>query len=322
MYKREFEEMQCKLLTTMAEQDTIKAAFQALISVLKLPEDINPLSFSLTDINVGLQASTSERVRLSKEEYPRLCFHVWSDYDSFTILPEAQSMDHGKAPWLEQANGNLITADQFRLVQHKLALQTWMKISTSGKSLVYKIMVKEHPLLGLNEDGFKLEMPCVNDYSGWHKNHLMANGEQKEPSSKTELKEEAKQEFTHIVSPLAMKGKRHKSNPQLVQEHTKCHKASASSMEQVTDDAGGSQCEHQLAETIPGDLTYMDGEGYPPLDVPLPPSPCNSLEDVPYGVYLLMFTSQSHSGSPTQAEHAALIGLSSLSHHDSSKNTL
>ncbi|KIK12267.1 hypothetical protein PISMIDRAFT_18870 [Pisolithus microcarpus 441] len=61
MYEREFEEMQRKLLTTTAERDTIKAAFQALISVLKLPEDTDPLSFSLTDINVGLQASTSER---------------------------------------------------------------------------------------------------------------------------------------------------------------------------------------------------------------------------------------------------------------------
>ncbi|KAI6140633.1 hypothetical protein BKA82DRAFT_10327 [Pisolithus tinctorius] len=35
-----------------------------------------------------------------------------------------------------------------------------------------KYMLKEHPLLGLNEDGFKLEMLCINDYSGWHKNHF------------------------------------------------------------------------------------------------------------------------------------------------------
>ncbi|KAI6032247.1 hypothetical protein BKA83DRAFT_18869 [Pisolithus microcarpus] len=333
MYEREFEEMQRKLLTTTAERDTIKAAFQALISVLKLPEDTDPLSFSLTDINVGLQASTSERVRLSKEEYPRLRFCVRSDYDSFTILPEAQSMDRGKAPWLEQANGNPITADQLRairaslrrawaeLVQHKLAPQTWTKISASGKSLIYKIMVKEHLLLGLDEDGFKLEMLCVNDYSGWHKNNLTPNGEWKEPSSKTEPKEEPKLECTDNVLPLAMKGKKRESDPQLVWERTKHHKASTSSVGKVADDTGGSQHEHQPAKTVPRDPASTDCESYPPLDMPLPPIPRNSLEDVPYGVYLPMFTSRSRSGSPTEAEHAALISLSSLSHHDSSKNT-
>ncbi|KAI6021068.1 hypothetical protein EDC04DRAFT_2901502 [Pisolithus marmoratus] len=226
----------------MAEHDTIKSAFQALIGVLKLPEDTNPLSFSLTSINLGLQESTSERVQLSKDEFPGLRFWVWSDYDSFTTLPEAQSMDCGKAPWLEQANGNPITADQLRaicaslrcawaeLVQCKLVLQMWTKISATAKSLVYKIMVKEHPLLGLDEDGFKLEMLCVNDYSGWRKNHLTLNGEWKEPSHKTEPKEAPKLEYTDIVSPLAMKGKKHESDPKLVRERTKRHKAESAAL--------------------------------------------------------------------------------------------
>ncbi|KAI6023089.1 hypothetical protein BKA83DRAFT_4608279 [Pisolithus microcarpus] len=306
-------------LNPSLQRDTIKAAFQALISVLKLPEDTDPLSFSLTDINIGLQASTSEQVRLSKEEYPGLCFRVRSDYDSFAILPEAQSMDHGKAPWLEQANGNLITADQLRaicaslrrawaeLVQHKLTPQTWTKISASGKSLVYKIMVKEHLLLGLDEDSFKLEMLCVNDYSGWCKNNLTPNGEWKEPSSKTEPKEEPKLECTDNVLPLAMKGKKCESDPQLVWERTKHHKASTSSVGKVADDMGGSQHEHQPAKTVPRGRVLVC-------------EPVAILEDVPYGVYLLMFTSRSCLGSPTEAEHAVLIGLSSLSRHASSKN--
>ncbi|KAI5988315.1 hypothetical protein EDC04DRAFT_2614546 [Pisolithus marmoratus] len=219
MYEREIKELQCKLLTTTAECDTIKSAFQALIGVLKLLED--------TD-HYCLQESTSKRVQLSKDKYPGLHFQVWSDYDSFAMSPEAQSMDCGKAPWLEQANGNLITANQLRpicaslqhawaeLVQCKLAPQTWTKISTMVKSLVYKIMVKEHPLLGLNKDGFKLEMLCVNNYSGWCKNHLTLDGEWKEPSHKTEPKEEPKLEYTDIVSPLAMKGNKCESNPKLV----------------------------------------------------------------------------------------------------------
>ncbi|KAI5982186.1 hypothetical protein EDC04DRAFT_2616862 [Pisolithus marmoratus] len=309
MYEREIEELQRKLLTTMAEHDTIRSAFQALIGVLKLLEDTDPLSFSLTSINVGTQANTSERVQLSKDTYPGLRFRVWSDYDSFAMSPEAQSMDCGKAPWLEQANGDPITADQLRaihaslqrawaeLVQCKLAPQTWTKISASAKSLVYQIMIKEHPLLGLDEDGFKLEMLCVNDYSGWHKNHLTPNGEWKEPSHKTEPKEEPKLEYTDIVSPLAMKGKKHKSDPKLVRERTKRHK------DHTTSDPPNTDCEN-----------------YPMFDdVPLPPSPHRSPENVPCGVVLPMPAGQSCSGSLTQAKSAALAGLSSLSRHNSNK---
>ncbi|KAI6011907.1 hypothetical protein EDC04DRAFT_2609647 [Pisolithus marmoratus] len=316
MYEREIEELQCKLLTTTAERDTIRLAFQALIGVLKLPEDTDPLSFSLTSINVGTQANTSERVQLSKDAYPGLRFRVRSDYDSFATSPEAQSMDRGKAPWLEQANGDPITADQLRairaslrrvwaeLVQRKLALQTWTKISVSAKSLIYQIMIKEHPLLGLDEDGFKLEMLCVNDYSGWRKNHLTPNGEWKEPSHKTEPKEEPKLEYTDIVSPLAMKGKKHKSDPKLVRECTKRHK----------------EKRQEIHNHTTSDPPNMDCENYPMFDdVPLPLSPHRSPENVPCGVVLPMPAGRSRSGSLTQAESAALAGLSSLSHHNSNK---
>ncbi|KAI6009290.1 hypothetical protein PISMIDRAFT_8765 [Pisolithus microcarpus 441] len=314
----------------MAERDTIRAAFQSLIAVLKLLEDTDPLSFSLTDINVGLQASRSEHVRLSKEEYPGLRFRVQSDYESFAILPEAQSMDHGKAPWLEQANGNPITADQLKgiraslrrawaeLVQRKLAPQTWTKISASAKSLIYKIMVKEHPLVGLDEDGFKLEMLCVNDYSGWRKNHLTPNGEWKEPSSKTEPKEEPKLEHTDIMSPLVMKGKKRESDPKLVRERTKRHK------ECGEEDAGDSQHVGLSVgmETIPRVAPNMDCEDYPAFDVTVPPSPRRRVENVPYGVFLPMPASRSRSGSLTEAESAALAGLSSLSRHNSNKENV
>ncbi|KAI6032559.1 hypothetical protein EDC04DRAFT_3142373 [Pisolithus marmoratus] len=332
MYEREIEELQCKLLTTTAERDTIRSAFQALIGVLKLPEDTNPLSFSLTSINVGTQANTSERVQLSKDAYPGLRNRVQSDYDSFTTLPEAQSMDRGKAPWLEQANGDPITADQLRairaslrrawaeLVQCKLAPQTWTKISTSAKSLIYQIMIKEHPLLGLDEDSFKLEMLCVNDYSGWRKNHLTPNGEWKEPSHKTEPKEEPKLEYTDIVSPLAMKGKKHKSDPKLVRERTKRHKDSTWSMDCGREETGDSQHVELSVETRPRDPPNTDCENYPMFDdVPLPPSLHRSPENVPCGVVLPMPAGRSHSGSLTQAESAALAGLSSLSRHNSNK---
>ncbi|KAI5991951.1 hypothetical protein EDD15DRAFT_2368719 [Pisolithus albus] len=330
VYEGEIEELKRKLLTTTTERDTIRAAFQSLISVLKLPEETDPLSFSLTDINVGLRASESERVRLSKKEYPGLRFRVRSDYDSFAILPEAQSMDRGKAPWLEQENGNPVTPDQLKairaslrrawaeLVERKLAPPTWTKISASGKALVYKIMTKEYPLLGLDEDGFKLEMLCVNDYSGWRKNHLTPSGQWKESSHKTEPKEEPKQENTGIISPLAMKGKKRESNPKLTQERTKRHK------ECGREDGGNSQHMDPSVEieTLPRVATNTDYEDCPVFDVALPPTPHESAENVPFGVFLPMPASRSRSGSLTEAESAALVGLSSLSRRDSNKENM
>lgn len=312
-----------------------RAAFQALISVLKLPEDTDPLSFSLSDINVGLQESTSEKVQLSKEEYPGLRFQVRSDYDSFATSPEAQSMDRGKAPWLEQANGDPITADQLRairaslrcswaeLVQRKIAPPTWTKISTSAKCLVYKLMVKEHPLLGLDEDGFKLEMLCVNDYSGWRKNHLTLNGKWKDPSHKTEPKEEPKLEHPDTVAPLALKGKKRESDPKLVREHNKRHKDSTWSMESGKENTGDSEHVEPSVEIAQRVATNTDCEDYPVFDMTLHPSPRRSPENVPYGVFLPMPASQSHPESPSQAESAALADLSSLSCRNSNKeNTI
>ncbi|KAI6142123.1 hypothetical protein BKA82DRAFT_9995 [Pisolithus tinctorius] len=305
MYEAEIENLQQKLVKTMAEHDTIKYdtcrisllvysivfrdAFQALISVLKLPEDTDLLSFSLTDININFQANTNEYTKHSKEEYPGLCFWVRSDYNSFAMSAEAQSMDHGKAPWLEQLNGDRIMPDQLRaicaslrrtwaeLVQRKIAPQTWTKISASAKALVYKIMVKEHPLIGLDGDGFKLEMLCVNDYSGWQKNHLGLNGKWKEPSSnKAKPKEESKLEFPDAVPPMDNK-----------------------------ETTGGSQHVEQLADTIPTDVANTNHK-----ELPCPLGRDQTPEDIPFGVVLPMPTNQSQS-PPTLP--------SVLSHHSSSK---
>ncbi|KAI5999042.1 hypothetical protein EDC04DRAFT_3147363 [Pisolithus marmoratus] len=324
MYEREIEELQRKLLTTMAERDTIRSAFQALIGVLKLPEDTDPLSFSLTSINVGTQANTSERVQLSKDAYPGLRFRVRSDYDSFATSPEAQSMDRGKAPWLEQANGDPITADQLRairaslrrawaeLVQCKLAPQTWTKISASAKSLVYQIMIKEHPLLGLDEDGFKLEMLCVNDYSGWRKNHLTPNGEWKEPSHKTEPKEEPKLEYTDIVSPLAMKGKKHKSDPKLVRERTKRHKEKRQEIHSMWNCQ--SRPDQEVISPQYGLRELPDVRRCaPPSESAQKSRECPMWSGATNACWSIAF------GIPYTSQSAALAGLSSLSRHNSNK---
>ncbi|KAL4061981.1 hypothetical protein J3A83DRAFT_4196231 [Scleroderma citrinum] len=217
MYKIAINDLKKELMKTTTEHDTIKAAFHALISVLRLPEDMDPLSFLLTDVNVCTHHPSKGKSNM-KEEYPKI--HFWSklDYEAFVLLPVAQALNCGKVPWLEQENGDPVTPKQLKaiwvslcgawveLIQWKVTPQTWTRISASMKQLVIKIMVKDHLLLLLDNNGFKLEMPCVNDYLGWCKNHLTSSGEWKDgSSSKVRPKEEAKEEPIDSISPLVMK---------------------------------------------------------------------------------------------------------------------
>ncbi|KAI6155005.1 hypothetical protein BKA82DRAFT_22332 [Pisolithus tinctorius] len=220
LYESEINNLQNQLTKTATERDTIKAAFHSLISVLKLPDDTDPLTFSLADVITQGPPTLDERTL--KEKHPAVRFWTKVDYDAFTLSPESQGLDRGKAPWLELENGDPLTSQQLsavrttlrsawaELVQRKLALPTWTKVSTSGKELIYKIMVKKHPLFALDNDGFKLEMLCVTDYPKWHKNHLTPTGEWKDASSsKAPLKEESEEASDGaVVSPLDLKGKK------------------------------------------------------------------------------------------------------------------
>ncbi|KIO01813.1 hypothetical protein M404DRAFT_28315 [Pisolithus tinctorius Marx 270] len=200
--------------------DSKGVAFHSLISVLKLPDDTDPLTFSLTDVIT--QGSPTLDKHTLKEKHPAIHFWTKVDYDAFTLSPESQGLNRGKAPWLELENGDPLTSQQLsavqttlhsawaELVQCKLAPPTWTKVSTSGKELVYKIMVKKHPLFALDNDGFKLEMLCVTDYPKWCKNHLTPTGEWKDASSsKAPLKEESEEASDGtVISPLDLKGKK------------------------------------------------------------------------------------------------------------------
>ncbi|KAI6145982.1 hypothetical protein BKA82DRAFT_10738 [Pisolithus tinctorius] len=224
VYEAKINDLQNELTKVTTERDTIKAAFHTLASVLKLPDDMDPLTFSLTDIDS--QMTVSKDKGNLREKYPKIHFWSRSDYEAFALSPEAQGIDHRKAPWLELENGNPVTAKTLKaihastrsiwakLTQCQIAPLTWTRISSSAKALVSKYMLKEHPLLGLDKDRFKLEMLCINDYSGWHKNHLTPSSEVKDMSSrKSKPKEESKEEPNDMISPLATKGHKHKSDP-------------------------------------------------------------------------------------------------------------
>ncbi|KIN95643.1 hypothetical protein M404DRAFT_11108 [Pisolithus tinctorius Marx 270] len=185
---------------------------------------LNPLTFSLADVITQGPPTLDEHTL--KEKHPAVHFWTKVDYDVFTLSPESQGLDCGKAPWLELENGDPLTSQQLsavqttlcsawaKLVQCKLALPTWTKVSTSGKELIYEIMVKKHPLFALDNDRFKLKMLCVTDYPKWCKNHLTPTGKWKDASSsKAPLKEESEEASDGaVISLLDLKGKKCESD--------------------------------------------------------------------------------------------------------------
>ncbi|KAI6141435.1 hypothetical protein BKA82DRAFT_4362111 [Pisolithus tinctorius] len=89
-------------------QVVLRVAFHSLISVLKLPDDTDPLTFSLTDVIT--QGSPTLDKHTLKEKHPAICFWTKVDYDAFTLSPESQGLNHGKAPWLELENSDPLTS--------------------------------------------------------------------------------------------------------------------------------------------------------------------------------------------------------------------
>ncbi|KAI6142431.1 hypothetical protein BKA82DRAFT_4018145 [Pisolithus tinctorius] len=151
LYKLEINNLQNQLTKTATKHDTIKVAFHSLISVLKLPDDTDPLTFSLTDVIT--QGSPTLDKHTLKEKHPAIHFWTKVDYDAFTLSPESQGLNRGKAPWLELENGDPLTSQQLsavqttlhsawaELVQCKLAPPTWTKTIPSGAKIT------SHPLV-------------------------------------------------------------------------------------------------------------------------------------------------------------------------------
>ena len=196
-----------------------------MISVLKLPADIDPLNFSLNSINkeAGDSAgdSAEEKTKTMRERYPQVHFWTKLEFDAFTLSAEGQNAKRGTAPYLEQENGkpvdpkdlavfrNTLHSAWSELVHLRIAPPTWTKVCATGRETVHNIMIKAHPIFALDKDGFKLEMLCIADYSRWHRNNLTSSGNWKESSSRqASIKQESTEESFSSISPLVTKGKK------------------------------------------------------------------------------------------------------------------
>ncbi|KAG1808274.1 uncharacterized protein BJ212DRAFT_1485210 [Suillus subaureus] len=107
----------------------------------------------------------------------------------------------GTAPYLEEEDGTCITNATLKSIHcrchaawaelvEKLVPPTWVRLCTSGQTLMWSIMETEFPLLWLDMDGWKLTLLCTTDYPNWQKCHLDQDGSWKNPD-KTATKHKA-----------------------------------------------------------------------------------------------------------------------------------
>lgn len=174
-----------------------RASFTELISVLRLP-DTDPLHFSVTNT----LCPNNDISRPSRDAYPGIRFWTRTDFDTFAENPEHGGRNRGKAPWLELEDGHPVTSDTLKairkatraawaeLVNRGMAPPTYSRICATGKKLVHDLVVKQFPLLLLDNNGWKLELLCTNDYPSWRKNNLGLDGSWKDMSTKLAAKEE------------------------------------------------------------------------------------------------------------------------------------
>ena len=146
---------------------SFRTSFLSLISVLKLPADIDPLNFSLNSINkeAGDSAgdSAEEKTKTMQERYPQVHFWTKLEFDAFTLSAEGQNAKWGTVPYLEQENGkpvdpkdlavfrNTLRSAWSELVHLRIAPPTWTKICATGRETVRNIMIKAHPILHLTK---------------------------------------------------------------------------------------------------------------------------------------------------------------------------
>jgi len=150
-------------------------------------------------------------LRPSRESHPKIRFWTRTDYDKYIENAESGSGTRGKVPWLELEDGGPVTVEQLRaickairaawaeLVVQKMAPPTWSRICATGKKLVFDIVVKQFPLFQLDNDCWKLELLCINDYSSWRKNNLGTDGNWKDAPGKLLAKEELVEDDSDLV---------------------------------------------------------------------------------------------------------------------------
>ncbi|KAG1808041.1 uncharacterized protein BJ212DRAFT_1303226 [Suillus subaureus] len=197
-------------------------------------------------------------------------------------------------------------------------------ICATGKKLINDLIMKQFPLLLLDNNRWKLELLCTNNYP-WCKNNLGLDRSWKDMSTKLAAKEE---DLDNEANLLHSKGK----GKRCLSDSSECHddqcdiKKSRNNSTSTTISTEEKVCPIALPTLVCGTslLLHQDPKPSPvstvnllsPIDLPLPLQDlpgCVACEKsaVPFGVYLLQPTPQgslvSHNAHGTNKENKFVL---------------
>ncbi|KAG1775749.1 hypothetical protein EV702DRAFT_1233960 [Suillus placidus] len=132
------------------ERDTIKAMFERLASSIR--------SDLLQSDSTVIGPSSADSTRPTCQLYPGISFWTQDDFMEWLETASSRTADCGKLPYLEDADGapvpettikairKLLWGGWSELLSRKMALQSWGKVSASGRQLI--ILQHRHILPG------------------------------------------------------------------------------------------------------------------------------------------------------------------------------
>ncbi|KAG1722609.1 hypothetical protein EDB19DRAFT_1834930 [Suillus lakei] len=164
-------------------------SFDDIIKVLQLPNDTDPLNFSIRNL----------ATRDANENHPDHSLYPKDENGCPISLATLKSIHCGcRGVWA-------------KLVVKKLAPPTWARLCAMGRKLVHTFMEKEFPLFRLDADGWKLSLLCTTDYPNCRKSHINNESNWKTDNKKV-VKREATGSHDNIDGNITSKGKKRVRN--------------------------------------------------------------------------------------------------------------
>ncbi|KAG1719987.1 hypothetical protein EDB19DRAFT_1836279 [Suillus lakei] len=143
-------------------------------------------------------------VQLSMErDTINILFWTQDDYMEWLETASSRTADHGKLPYLEDADGDpvpettikairkLLQGGWSKLLSRKMAPQSWGKVLASGRQLIHSLMEDTFPLFKFADNGWKLDYLATSSYPSWHRNNLDSDNNCKSRDSVKKEEEDA-----------------------------------------------------------------------------------------------------------------------------------
>ncbi|KAG1723999.1 hypothetical protein EDB19DRAFT_1915764 [Suillus lakei] len=139
----------------------------------------------------------------TRQSYPSISFWTQDDYMEWLETASSRTADRGKLPYLEDADVDpvpettikaickLLQGGWSELLSHKMAPQSWGKVSASGRQLIHSLMEDMFPLFKFADNSWKLDYLATSSYPSWRQNNLNSDNNRKSRDSVKKEEENA-----------------------------------------------------------------------------------------------------------------------------------